>query len=130
MTLLSLYEHHSIVSDRRCTLGKPMLISPRAETGTVREEPFDDVVRGRETCLVRQQSPLYRDEILENARSKIGNWRYDFLSRNCEHFANWASGLDATSPQVENVLKGLKGIMIVLGVAMAVRALQKGSLNI
>ena len=93
-------EHHSIVSDQRCNRGKPMLISLRSETGTVCEEPYDDVVRGRETRLVQQQSPLYRDEILEKARSQIGKLRYHLLSQNCEHFANWASGLGAESPQV------------------------------
>jgi len=58
MTSLGNYEHKSIVSDRKCPLGKPMLISATARTGTVMEEPYDTVVMGRKTGYAQQQSDL------------------------------------------------------------------------
>ena len=99
-----LYDHYAIVSDWRSADGKLMLISLRAETGTALEEPYDDVVRGREIRLLRRQSPLCRHEILERARSLIGKCRYHVLLRNCEHFANWACGFEVRSRQVETVI--------------------------
>ena len=67
VTSMGSYEHYSIVSDRRCPLGKLMLLSARAETRTVREEPYDDVVRGKKTGHVRQQPELPTYVILANA---------------------------------------------------------------
>ncbi|WP_120632621.1 lecithin retinol acyltransferase family protein [Ruegeria sp. EL01] len=107
VTSMRSYEHYSIVSDRRCPLGKLMLISARAETRTVGEECYDDVVRGRRTGLARSQSELPAYVILENARSQIGKWRYNYLIRNCEAFANWACGLKPTSRQVGGVVSGI-----------------------
>ena len=107
VTSMGSYEHYSIVSDRKCSLGKLMLISARAETGTVREEPYDDVVRGKKTGLVRGQPELPAYVILANARSRIGTWRYNYMTQNCETFANWACGLKPTSRQVGGVMSGI-----------------------
>lgn len=107
VTSMGSYEHYSIVSDRKCPLGKLMLISARAETGTVREEPYDDVVRGNKTGHARRQPDLPIYVILKNARSRIGTWRYNYMTQNCETFANWACGLKPTSRQVGGVLSGI-----------------------
>ncbi len=39
-------------------------------------------------------------EVLELARSQIGEWKYSLTDRNCEHFAKWATGLKMSSTQV------------------------------
>jgi len=106
MTSMGTYEHKSVVSDRRCPLGKPMLISATARTGTVREEPYDAVVMGRKTGYAQQQPNLPSHQVLEKARSQIGIWRYHLLTHNCEAFANWAGGLKVTSRQVNSTLSG------------------------
>ena len=106
VTCMGKYEHQSVVSDRRCPLGKPMLISATARTGTVQEEPYDTVVKGRRTGYAPPQSVLPVDVVLANARSKIGIWRYDVVSRNCESFANWAGGLEMSSRQVKGAVAG------------------------
>lgn len=107
VTSMGSYEHYSIVSDRRCPLGKPKLISARAETRSVHEEPYDDVVRGNKTGRPRWQPELPAHVILENARSQIGKWRYNYVTQNCETFANWACGLKPGSRQVGGVLVGI-----------------------
>lgn len=106
LTSIGSYEHTSIVSDRRCALGKPMLISATARTGTVMEEQYATVVRGRKTGYAPQQSNLPSHIVLKNARSQIGKWKYGVLGQNCENFANWAGGLKVTSRQVNGVLSG------------------------
>lgn len=111
---MGVYEHQAIVSDRRCPLGKPMLISATTRTGTVQEEPYDTVVNGRRAGYAPQQSTLSVDQVLAlsvdqvlaRARSKIGKWDYNILSQNCEHFANWARGLRMSSPQVKGAILG------------------------
>ena len=106
-TSKGLFWHFSIVSNRRCTRGKLMLISARKETGTVCEEPYDGVVGGRMTVHARHQSALPPYKILRRARSQIGEWRYDCVTQNCENFANWAYGLEARSTQAEGVVTGI-----------------------
>ncbi len=106
LTSMGNYEHKSVVSDRRCHLGKLMLISATARTGTVMEEPYDTVVMGRKTGYAQQQSDLPAHVVLEKARSQIGKWQYQVLTQNCEGFANWAGGLKVTSRQVNGVLLG------------------------
>ena len=105
-TSVGVYSHVSVVSDCRCVRGKPMLISATSRTGTVMEEPYDIVVAGRPTNYAPQQSTLPSHEILERARSQIGKWRYQMLHQNCEHFANWAAGLELGSRQVRGALLG------------------------
>jgi hypothetical protein len=51
VTQFGLYQHWSVVSDRLCSLGKNMLISATKRTGTVQEEPWDDVTQGKHTYI-------------------------------------------------------------------------------
>lgn len=106
MTDYGAYSHLSVVSDARCTQGKLMLISATARTKTVREEPYDKVVRGLPTRLAPSQSCLPISAVLKMARSQIDKWDYNFVSRNCEHFAYWAAGLNMSSQQVKSTLSG------------------------
>lgn len=106
LTSMGNYEHVSIVSDRRCPLGKLKLISATARTGTVMEEPYDTVVAGRKTGYAPRQPEQPSGVTLENARSQIGKSQYHLLIWNCETFANWAGGLKVTSRQVNGALSG------------------------
>ena len=100
------YSHWAIVSDRRCALGRPMLISATMRRGTVQEEPYNTVVSGRTVGHAPVQPKLATYQILANARSQIGTWQYRMFSSNCEHLANWVCGLKVSSSQVNNGLAG------------------------
>ena len=100
------YGHYSVVSDKKCHLGRWMLISATARTNTVKEEPYSDVVCGRPTRLAQHQPMLPVSEVLHRARSQIGKWDYRLWTQNCEHFANWAAGLERSSPQVKSAIIG------------------------
>jgi F0F1-type ATP synthase membrane subunit c/vacuolar-type H+-ATPase subunit K len=95
------YQHWSLVTDRFCSAGKPMLISATKRNGTVQEEPWDDVVQGKETYVADIQHSHPVKTILENARSQIGEWAYSVTNNNCEHFVKWASGFEVSSTQVK-----------------------------
>lgn len=106
MTNFGSYWHFSIVTDGKCREGKWQLISATARTGTVEEEPYDDVVRGRPTQLTPNQPALRANKIIASARSQVGIWKYCPITRNCEHFANWVSGFEVTSQQTRNAVFG------------------------
>lgn len=113
VTNYSAYQHWSIVSDRVCAEGKPMLISATKRTGTVQEEPWDIVTNGKKTYVADVTPSKSIPQLLTDARSQIGSWPYSVTSKNCEHFVKWASNLQVTSSQVK---AGVGGAMA--GVAM------------
>ena len=78
-----------------------MLISLSRRTGTVAEEPWDDVVRGRPVEPSRLRSELPPGEVIRRARSQIGLRHYNFFTANCEHFVREALGLPPRSQQLE-----------------------------
>lgn len=111
------YEHWSIVSDKKCEKGLPMLISATKRTGTVREEPWELATNGKPTRVIHPHQNLPRplEEVLSQARSKIGKWTYSLTSHNCEHFAKWAAGLNVTSQQVTGGVVGAIGGTVIAG---------------
>jgi hypothetical protein len=101
VTQFGIYQHWSLVSDRICALGKNMLISATKRTGTVQEEPWDDVTDGKHTYVAVSNSDKPISQILSDARSQVDNWAYSVKDNNCEHFIKWSSGLKVSSSQVK-----------------------------
>ena len=106
VTQFGVYQHWSLVSDRLCSLGKNMLISATKRTGTVQEEPWDDVTEGKHTYVAVSNTNKSTSQILSDARSQIGNWVYSAKDNNCEHFVKWSSGLKVSSSQVNAGIGG------------------------
>lgn len=94
------YDHYAIVSDR-VVENKPMLISLSFRTGTVAEERWEEVVRGRSVNPSRLESSLGPKEIIRRARAAVGQRRYNLITHNCEHFVREMLGLPARSQQIE-----------------------------
>ena len=111
------YHHYAIVSDRLHD-GKPMLISLSYRTGSVMEEPWDEVARGSSVQLSNLQSSLDAGEVVARARARIGNVRYNLLKNNCEHFVRDVLGLPARSRQVEHAAGvGVSALLLALRLA-------------
>jgi len=106
VTQFGVYQHWSIVSDRLCPDGKNMLISATKRTGTVQEESWDNVTRGRHTYVTVSKTNKPVSDILSDARSKIGIWNYSVTDNNCEHFVRWCSGRKVSSSQVKGGFRG------------------------
>lgn len=94
------YQHWSLVTDRFCAQGLPMLISATKRNGTVQEEPWAEVIQGKHTYVAQMETDKPAHQILSDARSQIGKWRYSLTHQNCEHFVKWATGLEVSSKQV------------------------------
>ena len=61
---------------------------------------------GRPVYVVQHDAlPFSVDEILERARSRLGENRYRLLSNNCEHFVEWCLYGTNRSFQVERALE-------------------------
>lgn len=103
------YQHWSLVSDKFCDQGKPLLISATKRNGTVCEEPWDTVTHGKETYVADVSYARPVSEVLAIARSQVGQWRYSVTSSNCEHFIKWVAGLEVSSKQV---ISGVAGAVI------------------
>jgi hypothetical protein len=54
--------------------------------------------------LEHSDSSYSPQEIVERARSRIGENSYHILRNNCEHFCNWCISGRSSSPQVERSL--------------------------
>ena len=117
-----IYGHYSIVSNQYCESGKPKFISARDYTKIVREEPWDEVVGNRATVVIESFPKFSVSEILARARSKIGSWKYDMLSRNCEHLVTYVTEDQAKSAQVRKV--GRVAMVVAAG-AVAYRVLKE-----
>lgn len=114
--LMGGYDHYAIVSERILN-GLPMLISLSRRTGTVVEEAWEACAGGRKVVLSDDQGNLRPWQVLANARSRVGQIRWDFPRVTCEHFARWAHGLKVESKQVRNglIIIGIIGALILLG---------------
>ena len=108
------YDHYAIVSDRMADQ-RPMLISLSYRTGTVAEEPWEEVVRGRKVSLSRLRSVLSPHEVIARARAAVGQRHYNLITSNCEHFVHDCLGLPARSRQIEGAASaGLATLLLVL----------------
>lgn len=70
--------------------------------------PVEDVslecfARGRRIQVRRDARRFAAGEVVERARSRLGERRYRLLSNNCEHFCNWALRGENRSTQVERL---------------------------
>lgn len=113
-TDMGTYQHFSIVTNRVCKAGLPMLISATKRNGTVMEEPWEIASNGRKTYVTTLKPECSVFEFLINARSQIGTWNYSILNQNCEHFVRWAGEQKPSSTQVTSgVIGGVAGLAIV-----------------
>jgi uncharacterized caspase-like protein len=99
------YEHHGIYAGA----GRVVHYAGYCHglhTGPVEEVRLDEFCQGQAFAIRdHAASPYTPSEIVERARSRIGERRYDLLANNCEHFCEWAIMGRASSVQVERFLK-------------------------
>jgi len=74
-------------------------------TGPVEEVGLEQFCAGQGFAVrVHAESRYTPKEIVERARSRIGEQRYHLLANNCEHFCEWAIVGRGSSVQVERLL--------------------------
>ncbi len=99
------YTHHGIyVGDGRVVhyAGSSCLL----QNGPVEEVLVESFTGGRVLKMRRHEmSPFTGVEVVERARSRLAENRYDVLNNNCEHFCEWCARDSSTSRQVDRCLK-------------------------
>ena len=113
--LFKLAHHFALVSGKKGSDGKPIIVTNSGEIGGPGEQGWEDFVQGR-SFRSFYPSNLTPETVLYNAYSMFGT-RYNFLHWNCEHFANACHGRPAQSHQVRG---GLAFAVLLGGVALAV----------
>ena|SRR6266849_490467 len=80
--------------------------------GGVVEQPLDEFSGGAPVTPAGYPGTLHPLVVIDRARRQIGTpWRLNF---NCEHFVNWAHGVEVQSPQLKAAVAfGLVAIVIV-----------------
>ena len=104
-TLRRGYSHHGIYVGRGCVVHYSGL-SGFWHCGPVEEVSLSRFTLGRPMQIVKQHPPKYSvQQIVERARSRIGENDYRVLTNNCEHFCNWCIyGINRSSQAERNWL--------------------------
>lgn len=99
------YTHHGIyVGDGRVIHYAGFARSWHA--GPVEEVNLIEFASGHPLRIVDHPHPRYlAQEIVQRARSRLGERDYRLLSNNCEHFCNWCISGQHRSEQVERFLR-------------------------
>lgn len=64
---------------------------------------LEEFCNNQPTHILLHQNPLPSNEIIERAKSRLGENSYHLLTNNCEHFATWCVTGSASSAQVGNI---------------------------
>lgn len=95
------YTHHGIYAG----LGKVLHyagLARRLRRGPVEEVSLENFANGRAVHVeCRNEPALAADDIMDRARSRLGENRYRLLTNNCEHYAEWSRFGTGRSRQVE-----------------------------
>ena len=96
LQLDGVYEHHGIDAGD----GTVIHYSKRTEEATVRQTSIEEFAQGG-VVQQRDYTTCYiADSVVQRARSRIGEQKYNLLFNNCEHFATWCKTGVASSRQV------------------------------
>jgi hypothetical protein len=101
-----MYDHHAIFCGE--VGGENMVIEYAGMGGTgysaIRFRPYDDFKRDRKVVLCSYPTNYSADEVIDRARSRMGEDEYDLVRNNCEHFAHWCTTGVSFSKQVNQRL--------------------------
>ncbi|OCS93459.1 lecithin retinol acyltransferase family protein [Caryophanon latum] len=104
------YTHHGIY------IGNNKLIHYSGEpgtSGTICEVSLKNFVKNNVFWVAPHQQSFTSTEIIERAKSRLGEGDYNLIFNNCEHFCNWCCTGDAKSSQVKAVrIFGIHGLWI------------------
>ena len=77
-------------------------LSSALHAGPVEETSLEQFGAGRAIAVrVDSGSPFDREQVVQRARSRLGEQRYRVLTNNCEHFCEWCRRGHSRSRQVE-----------------------------
>ena len=103
----AVYRHYGIYAGRGRVIHYAGWI--RGRRGLIQEVLLDEFTEGREFEVEESPPDLINGrDIVQRARSRLGERCYDLLENNCEHFCTWCQFGEARSVQIELMAKPLR----------------------
>jgi hypothetical protein len=123
-----LYTHHGIEVDDGFVIhyGRGLSDIKNAKIEIVSREIFAD---GKPIKLVKSPCIFSGPEVIERAKSRLGENCYDVFDNNCEHFANWCRSDDALSPQAQTTKTLLRQTAAIASRPLVAKTMQKVALR-
>lgn len=78
--------------------------SSSLKSGPVEVTDLENFANGKSVWMLQEKCKYSNDEIVNRARSRIGESQYKILSNNCEHFCSWCISGKSYSAQVKAYL--------------------------
>jgi hypothetical protein len=100
------YEHHGI----DCGNGTVIHYSKAEGEPTIRRTSLKDFAWGNPIRVKPYTVSYIPDVVIQRAESRLGERRYDLMTNNCEHFANWCKAGRNESEQLSNYGLGTGGL--------------------
>ena len=107
------YHHHGI------DLGDGTVVHFTGEPGRknaacIERTTFDEFAQGGAPQVVEPAGAGFSpDDVAARALSRVGEFEYNLVTNNCEHFASWCQTGSATSVQVRTTATALVGAALV-----------------
>jgi hypothetical protein len=97
------YNHHGLYAGNNTVIHL-------TRTGIIESVPIHEFTDGNGYKIQKYHSTFSHREIIERAKSRLGNNNYSVISNNCEHFINWCLHNSNRSNQVIDVTALSSGI--------------------
>jgi hypothetical protein len=114
---LNAYQHYGVYIGN----GKVIHFAPlegqeiSSENGRIHETTLEKFLNGRALQIDKNIEKIYSEnEIIQRARSRLGEKGYDLFTNNCEHFARWCVTGEHISYQVINSPQKIEGTILTI----------------
>lgn len=114
---LNTYQHYGVYIGN----GKVIHFAPiegqeiSFENGIIHETTLEKFLNGRSLKIdVNIENKFSEWEIIQRARSRLGEKDYDLLMNNCEHFARWCVTGEHVSYQVNDIPQKINNTMLII----------------
>lgn len=110
----ALYTHHGVY------VGAGRVIHYGGFASGLRRRPVEDVPleqfgRGHGIRIRLGSARFGREQVVERARSRLGECAYRLFTNNCEHFSEWCLRGESRSAQVESLRAALSRVFTLSG---------------
>jgi hypothetical protein len=102
VTSRTLYTHHGIYVGNGRVIHYSGL-GHGVRRGPVEDTSLEEFAQGHTIHIRRDPRIFSRCQVVERARSRLGECRYQIFKNNCEHFCSWARRDESRSGQIERL---------------------------
>lgn len=96
LNLQGVYEHHGI------DCGDDTVIHYRKPSETIERTSWATFARGNQVYIKQYPTCFIPDVVIQRAKSRLGERKYNLLFNNCEHFATWCKTGVSYSHQIKD----------------------------